>query len=182
MMKMTLMLLLLIFPVHLIAEELQGENLLFSPPDGYQIGYTNNNNDIYIQEWIPDGQNIKDWSEMLTIQVLFNYPIGDLDYFVNKFIGMIVAVCEDGRGLTITDGAEYGYLFNYFMTICGKNPNTQKPEFTMVKAISGNDALYIVQKAWRYEPTDIQMQDWSNLVSQVFLCDTRNKSAPCPKV
>ena len=142
MMKMTLMLLLLIFPVHLIAEELQGENLLFSPPDGYQIGYTNNNNDIYIQEWIPDGQNIKDWSEMVTIQVLFNYPIGDLDYFVNKFIGMIVAVCEDGRGLTITDGAEYGYLFNYFMTICGKNPNTQKPEFTMVKAISGNDALF----------------------------------------
>ena len=182
MMKITLMLFFLIFPIHLIAEELQGENLLFSPPDGYQIGYTNNDNDIYIQEWIPDGQNIKDWSEMVTIQVLFNYPVGDLDSFVNKFIEIIVNVCEDGRGLKITEGIEYGYLFNYFMTICGKNPNTQKPEFTMVKAIFGIDALYIMQKAWRYEPTDIQIQDWSKFVSKVFLCDSRNKSAPCPKL
>ena len=182
MMKITLTLFFLIFPIHLIAEELQGENLLFSPPDGYQIGYTNNDNDIYIQEWIPDGQNIKDWSEMVTIQVLFNYPVGDLDSFVNKFIEIIVNVCEDGRGLKITEGIEYGYLFNYFMTICGKNPNTQKPEFTMVKAIFGIDALYIVQKAWRYEPTDIQIQDWSKFVSKVFLCDSRNKSAPCPKL
>lgn len=38
----------LIFLVHLNAEELQGENLLFSPPDGYQIEYNSNNNDIYI--------------------------------------------------------------------------------------------------------------------------------------
>jgi len=182
MMKITSMLFFLIFPIHLIAEELQGENLLFSPPDGYQIGYTNNDNDIYIQEWIPDGQNIKDWSEMVTIQVLFNYPVGDLDSFVNKFIEIIVNVCEDGRGLKITEGIEYGYLFNYFMTICGKNPNTQKPEFTMVKAIFGIDALYIMQKAWRYEPTDIQIQDWSKFVSKVFLCDSRNKSAPCPKL
>ena len=182
MIKIALILFFLILPIHLIAKELQGENLLFSPPDGYQIGYTNNDNDIYIQEWIPDGQNIKDWSEMVTIQVLFNYPVGDLDSFVNKFIEIIVNVCEDGRGLKITEGIEYGYLFNYFMTICGKNPNTQKPEFTMVKAIFGIDALYIMQKAWRYEPTDIQIQDWSKFVSKVFLCDSRNKSAPCPKL
>ena len=181
-MKIKLIFLFLIFPVHINAEKLQGENLLFSPPDGYQIGYTSNNKDIYIQEWIPDGQNIKDWSEMVTIQVLFNYPIGDLDNFVNNFIEMIVDICEDGRGLTITDGVEYGYLFNYFMTICGRNPNTQKPEFTMVKAIAGKDALYVVQKAWRYEPTDIQIQDWSKLVSQVFLCDNKNEDAPCPKL
>ena len=119
---------------------------------------------------------------MVTIQVLFNYPIGDLDNFVNNFIEMIVDICEDGRGLTITDGVEYGYLFNYFITICGRNPNTQKPEFTMVKAIAGNDALYVVQKAWRYEPTDIQIQDWSKLVSQVFICDNKNEAAPCPKL
>ena len=107
-MKIKLIFLFLIFPIHLNAEELQGENLLFSPPDGYQIGYHSNNKDIYIQEWIPDGQNIKDWSEMVTIQVLFSYPIGDLDNFVNNFIEMIVDICEDGRGLTITDGDEYG--------------------------------------------------------------------------
>ena len=72
-MKIKLIFLFLIFPIHLNAEKLQGENLLFSPPDGYQIGYNSNNKDIYIQEWIPDGQNIKDWSEMVTIQVSVSY-------------------------------------------------------------------------------------------------------------
>ena len=52
----------------------------------------------------------------------------------------------------------------------------------MIKVISGNDAFYIIQKAWRYEPTNSQIQDWSKLVSKVFLCDSRNKNAPCPKI
>ena len=82
----------------------------------------------------------------------------------------------------ISSGEEYGYSYNYFMTICGKNPNTKKPEYTMIKVISGNDAFYIIQKAWRYEPTNSQIQDWSKLVSKVFLCDSRNKNAPCPKI
>ena len=105
-----------------------------------------------------------------------------LKNFVDRFIGIIVDFCDEGRGLEISSGEEYGYSYNYFMTICGRNPDTQKPEFTMVKAIAGNDALYVVQKAWRYEPTDIQIQDWSKLVSQVFLCDNKNEAAPCPKL
>ena len=52
----------------------------------------------------------------------------------------------------------------------------------MIKVISGKDALYIIQKAWKYEPTDAQIQDWSKSVSQVFLCDSSNDSAPCPKL
>jgi len=71
-MKIKLIFLFLIFPIHLNAEELQGENLLFSPPDGYQIGYNSNNKDIYIQEWIPDGQNIKDWSKLVSQVFLFD--------------------------------------------------------------------------------------------------------------
>ena len=51
----------------------------------------------------------------------------------------------------------------------------------MVKAIA-ETTIYVVQKAWRYEPTDIQIQDWSKLVSQVFLCDNKNEAAPCPKL
>ncbi len=66
------------------------------------------------------------------------------------------------------------------MTICGKKPNKKKPEFTMIKVISGNDAIYLIQKAWQYEPTNSQMQEWSKSVSKVFLCDTRNKNTKCP--
>ena len=153
----------------------------FSPPNGYKLGFTDSSNEIYTQEWIPNGETIKDWSRMMTVQVLYNYNTkSTLKNFVDRFIGIIVDFCDEGRGLEISSGEEYGYSYNYFMTICGKNPNTKKPEYTMIKVISGNDALYLIQKAWRYEPTNSQIQDWSKLVSKVFLCDSRNKNAPCP--
>ena len=177
-----IMLLCLFFPFHIISEELNGENLLFIPPDDYQMGFSDRKNDMFISEWFLDGQTQNDWSEMVTVQVFYNYPTREINNFQDKFIGVIVDTCEDGRGLSITSGEEYGYSFNFFMTICGKNPNTQKPEYTMIKVISGSDALYIIQKAWKYEPSDAQIQDWSKSVSRVFLCDSRNVSAPCPKL
>ena len=182
MIRTIIIFLCLFFPFHIVSEELNGEHLLFAPPDGYQMGFSDRKNDIYISEWFLDGQTKNQWSEMVTVQVFFNYPTRDIDNFVDKFMGVIVDVCENGRGLSITSGEEYGYSFNFFITICGKNPDTQKPEFTMVKVISGNDGLYIIQKAWKYEPDDAQIQDWSKSVSQVFLCDSRNDSAPCPKL
>ena len=182
MIRTLIILLLLYLPFHTFSEELKGENLLFAPPDGYEMGFSDNKNDIYISEWFTYGQNKDDWSEMVTVQVLFNYPSRNIENFVDKFIGVIVDTCDNGRGLSITNGEEYGYSFNFFMTICGRNPDTNKPEFTMIKVISGNDALYIIQKAWKYEPNDTQIQDWSKSVSQVFLCDSRNNYAPCPKL
>ena len=181
--KTILIIFSILFPNVFHSNELYGENLLFSPPNGYKIGFTDSSNEIYTQEWIPNGETIKDWSRMMTVQVLYNYNTkSTLKNFVDRFIGIIVDFCDEGRGLEISSGEEYGYSYNYFMTICGKNPNTKKPEYTMIKVISGNDALYLIQKAWRYEPTNSQIQDWSKLVSKVFLCDSRNKNAPCPKI
>ena len=176
------MLLFMSFPFPIGSDELTGENLLFKPPDGYQMGYSDRKNDFYISEWFIDGQTKNEWSEMVTVQVLFDYPTRDVSNFVEKFIEVIVDICENGRGLSITSGEEYGYPFNFFMTICGKNPDTQKVEYTMLKVISGNDALYIIQKAWKFETTNEQIKDWSKFVSEVFLCDSRNVSAPCPKL
>ena len=71
---------------------------------------------------------MKDWSRMMTVQVLYNYNTkSTLKNFVDRFIGIIVDFCDEGRGLEISSGEEYGYSYNYFMTICGKNPNTKKP-------------------------------------------------------
>ena len=180
MLRITIILLFFVSPQQFFSEELFGENLIFSPPNGYHIGYTNRKNNIFLQEWVPNGQKVNNWSEMISVQVLFDYKTSDLEDFVDDFIKIIVDVCVDGRGLTVTKGKENGYFFHLFITICGVNPNTQKHEFTMVKTILGTDALYIIQKAWKYKPTNSQIQDWSKAFSKVFICDTRNETAPCP--
>ncbi len=105
MIKFHSILIVILFPYSLHSEELQGEKLLFSPPNGYQISSTVSSNEMYSQEWILKTETIKDWSEMITVQVLFNYyNKGFIKNFKNRFIGIIVDVCEDGRGLEITSG------------------------------------------------------------------------------
>ena len=49
-MIITLMpLLFLFFPFHSVSEELNGENLLFQPPDGYHMGFSDSNNDTVVK-------------------------------------------------------------------------------------------------------------------------------------
>ena len=71
--KTILIIFSILFPNVFHSNELYGENLLFSPPNGYKLGFTDSSNEIYTQEWIPNGETIKDWSRMMTVQVLYNY-------------------------------------------------------------------------------------------------------------
>ena len=94
----TLIVLFFFFSFPTFSLELKGENLLFVPPDGYQMGFSDNKNNIYISEWFPDGQTKNYWSEMVTVQVLYNYTSRNVENFVDKFIGVIVDICDNGRG------------------------------------------------------------------------------------
>ena len=73
--------------------QLNGENLLFVPPDNYQMGFSDEKNDMYISEWFLDGQTQNDWSEMVTVQVFYNYPTREINNFgkslenLSKFYG-----------------------------------------------------------------------------------------------
>ena len=40
----------------------------------------------------------------------------------------------------------------------------------LVKAIQGDDTLYLVQKAWRYEPTDGELEGWFEELGSFIVC------------
>lgn len=52
--------------------QLKNENLLVAAPDGYKVGFQDKNASQQITEMVPDGQSVKDWTDMVTVQIFFN--------------------------------------------------------------------------------------------------------------
>ena len=48
---------------------LQAENLLFAPPPGFKVGYESNHDNRLMTEYVPAGESVDDWTQMLTVQI-----------------------------------------------------------------------------------------------------------------
>ena len=62
-----------------------------------------------------------------------------------------------------------------------------KGEVALIQAVSGRDALYVVQRAWRGDafrgaaPAAARalLPGWQEYLDKVRVCDTRDKTKPC---
>jgi hypothetical protein len=48
-----------------------------------------------------------------------------------------------------------------------------------MKAIQGRDSFYLVQKAYKFEPSAEQKKQWDDYLDSVSVCDTRRPERPC---
>jgi hypothetical protein len=46
-----------------------GENLVFSPPKNFAVGYTSSHDNRVMTEYVPDGQTVDDWTQLVTVQI-----------------------------------------------------------------------------------------------------------------
>jgi hypothetical protein len=154
---------------------LQGENLLFAPPKNFKIGH----HDEHIgslTEFVPNGQTVDDWTEMLTVQIFRNLKEVAPAAFLQKIGTQWLTACPETPKDSIRNGQVNGYPVSMLVLKCPKSPSTGKPETTIFRVIKGNDALYSVQHAWRTVPSDEAQQ----ALSKSTVCDTRDPGHPCP--
>jgi hypothetical protein len=88
--------------------------------------------------------------------------------------------CPNSLYAPVASGPERGYLAEVWMQACPSNPKTGKPEHTFFKAIQGNDSLYVVQKAFKYEPSSDEVTKWTLYLKSVSVCDSRIPDRACP--
>ena len=82
--------------------------------------------------------------------------------------------------MPVRKGEENGYPFALVMLFCANNPQTSKPEFTWIKAVQGNEALYVKQYAFRYEPTKAELTNAVMHLRNLRVCDN-SAGHPCNK-
>lgn len=159
---------------------LENENLLAGLPAGFKVGYQAEQNNITISEMVLESETVEDWTTMVTVQVFLSKtdttPKQAQDILTKDWFN----ACANSETYPVADGAENGYNFVLWQLYCPLNSATQKPELTYMKAIQGNDSLYLVQVAFRFEPSEADVTQWINYLKEVKVCDSRVAERACP--
>lgn len=117
---------------------------------------------------------------MLTIRIFRQHDGADPAAFHGQLAAVMTESCPDGVQHSVTEGVELGTPFHLMIATCPTSPVTGGPESFLSKAMGGQDALYIVQGAWRGPLSEAEVTQWSQFLSRVTVCDTRRAEAPCP--
>ena len=160
--------------------ELAAENLLTGIPEGFEIGFQTREGSMDMMEFIPKGETVEDWSSMITVQVFHSLGKLDADMFAGRIAEMWTAGCYDSAAERLGAGAVNGYPAAAWHYWCPLNTQTGKPEEMWLEAISGGDALYVVQYAYRADAGDEMELRALNYLAAVSVCDTRIAERDCP--
>ena len=159
--------------------QLVNETLLVAKPKGYKVGWQNRNAQRLMSEMVPAGQTVENWTEMVTVQIFFNQK-STPQLFRARIGALWAKACPNSVYQPVAEEPERGYPAEIWMQVCPSNPKTGKPEHTFFKAIQGNDSFYVVQKAFKYQPSLDEVATWTHFLKTVTVCDSRIPERACP--
>lgn len=169
--------LLLVAPA---AAELVNENLLVVVPDGYKIDFREKGAAMLVNEMVPLAENVHDWTEMVTVQIYFGLTDVTPGRMQSDIEKRWFDACANAQTHPVASAVENGYPVAVWQLSCPLNSTTGKPEMTWFKAIQGNDSFYVVQKAFKFSPSQDQVDVWLRYLKRVSVCDSRLADRPCP--
>lgn len=169
-------LLVLISDATLPDEWFEGESLLVEPPD----------NDLY-ESYIREepGWSSTMWVDLetqgddtVTVNTLSGHR-ADLSAFRESQDQPGQRSCETFDSQLLDGSERNGYKSIFWATECQRGTTNIK---SIQLAIQGRDSFYHVRKLWKREVSDSEYAQWSRVLAEVSLCDTRKKKKhPCPE-
>jgi hypothetical protein len=154
------------------------EQLQAAAPAGYKIANQQRTKDSILTEFIPEKQAVKNWTDMMTIQIFYGLKLSP-DEFMAKTEQLAPQACPGAEVVLVRRGQENGYNFTLFLQECPRNPATRKTEVTWFKAIEGNDSFYVVQFATKYPPSKEKITGFMQTIRRAVVCDTRLPDRAC---
>lgn len=165
-----------------LAQGLDAENLLVGIPEGFELGYQAQSPEgIEIHEFVPTGETVEDWSAMVTIQIFRGLSDLPGDVLATNMAEGWQGACEGSSVTKLTEGDVNGFPFVLWTFLCPVNPQSGKPETMYFKGITGSDAFYSIQYAFRQEPADELDSIALPYLIGASACDTRKPERPCPE-
>ena len=175
---------LILLPAVALAAPAQrgGEIVSFgTPPADFETGYQASQGGQTIVELVPKGQTVQNWERMVTLQTFAGDTRSVIDFRRAVSDGWRSA-CPGGNTINLSEGQENGYPFALLQMSCEHNPQSGRPEYTWIKAMRGERALYVAQYAFRHLPSREEVTDAARRLRGMSLCDTRPGRArqhPC---
>jgi hypothetical protein len=169
------------------------ERLMAQVPDGWIKGVDKTLPNLQITEYFPP-ETKDEWIQKLSYEAMSGDGLPDPIEFTNGMAEQQSEFCDDFQNSTIFAGFENGYPTMVQILECGSNKQTKKPLVTMIKAVKGNAALYVVTRIWRLEPPPAQLDKsqikqlpidaeelaaWSATLRDIRVCDAALLAHPC---
>ena len=143
-------------------------------------GWENHTKQLDMVEYVPKGETVEDWSQMITLQKMHSSSIKGEMLFASMAQGFQEA-CGSVKPIELgKDDNDNGYSSIMWTLICPLNPQTKKPETVFVKAIEGKEGLHIIQWAYRSIPSKNDAMQVVSYLNKVYVCDN-SKAHPCKK-
>lgn len=165
-----------------------GEVYIAGLPKGWSLGFQESTEIGHHLEWVPAGQPVKDWRDMIAYQ-LFPKPV-DLapERFLNKMADHYADSCEQVLATDVEGTPSNGFPGAFRVLACTKNKVTGLGEVTLFRAVMGERAFYVAQRAWRTDPfapekipvTGDQLDDGRKLIEYGVACRGQTQQRPCP--
>lgn len=146
----------------------------YSAPINLELKYQETQGDYRIQEWIPPGESLEDWSKMFTLTDAAALTNLDPLVFFEEIGKQWESACPDFSGRVLYSGIENGYPVAVWYLYCPLNNMTGKPEFTYFKGISGAHGFYTAQFAFAVYSSQMEQPLADEAIDQlknVSLCD-----------
>lgn len=147
-------------------------------PD-YELGADLSRPGLRMFEYVPKGQAVNNWQDMVTVQVIERTPFHPRELYTR--------ISEDWK--RICDRAQSAYLADVpkkppfvvagWQLSCPKSPVTGQPEYTMFRGIQGKYNFHLVQKAFKHEPTQAEAERWAKYLNQITVCDDEEPGWMC---
>ena len=163
-----------------VGQGLDAENLITAIPEGFELGYQASEGVMDMTEFVPAGETVHDWTRMLTVQVFKGEGGAQIQLFAESLQQGWNSACADASTTKLDEGSVNAFPYADWRFVCPLNPHTGEPESMWLRAVSGNDAFYVVQYAYRAEPTPEREAEARGHLDGVSVCDTRLPAQACP--
>jgi hypothetical protein len=167
----------------------QSEKLLVPPLPGWSEAYHASGHGIELIEYVPPGQNINTWSQMLTVEIFYGRGGTKPRDIQQKIVEGLRENCE---GLHVSDlgsGTASTLPAVRWLVYCSKFRPLGTGQIFYSQAIGGKDNFYLVQRSWNGAPFDLTkplpipealLKEWEGYLNQISVCDSRDPKRLCP--
>ena len=132
------------------------ERLVTPMPEGWMVIYHAKDNRREVLEFVPEGQSVTNWKEMVTSKIFDRSKASPHDYNSKNDHQILQKLCTQSVKIVGEKEDRFGYDASLAFIECQTKPETRKKNkfvrkvlFQVQLAIRGKDALYIAESAWQ---------------------------------
>jgi len=156
----------------------KGEVLLMQIPKNYQRAFADRTPRQMLQEFVPKGQNVKSYREMISLQIFYGGLGASAEKFAKHMLALNSKICPKASGRIEILSRENRYPVALYSYAC-KAKTSARSEWGLGKVIEGKDSLYVVIKIWKKPPSTRKRAKWHKFIEDIRLCDTRRGKKAC---